>query len=706
VHFSTRSGGCAALVLLCTLGATPWAGAQYRTPEWQSFHNSTYVGEDPEEARVALFRAQEHLEAGRSLEAGRALLQALHGELEGLVRYGERLVTPIEVATAMLLSRLPEEVRAQLSKEEESAAERTLRLGPWTRGAASLQPSARRLPVSALAQRVRLQQAEWHLLAGRFAAAAALLEELVHWPRALPPAGTHTLAAARLRQALAHLGEEPQESSLQRWPTAAAFEEMLVRPLPETRSLLQPRSWLTLLGSDSRAVVPTHPAALPEPWHTFPIDFEVHGRLPEQARHRHRFQVEDPLDVPDFPAGLALVLSDRHLVTLEPGSLRVRDLQSGQDLFAPLRFDFDLHIDPAQLRVIPDRAAAAIHGEMLYLSVEVENLRQLDRQRFGALYGIDLSRQGLVQFGLRTWLLGEEHPLQGWVFAGPPVVLHDRLLAVGSRLQTKDTTCNLFQFNAASGDLIRQVFLARASAVARYADRFSAEPPSLVRPSPLAARRGCVYICTNLGVVAAVRGYDLGVQWLFRYNRRVPTDSRRYTEEMFFVTGGWPGRAPIVQEDRLILSPSDSKYLYVLARWPNAEGDLVLDDPVHKEHRLAWVGATRYQLIFLKVTSRGAHVVQATDHSGGYLWETAPLPADEPVVGLPAQTDRYLYLPTDRRIYRLDLSNGGVDLAVLAPPREAGVPIPRFGTFGDLVATEQLLISQSSRFVHVYRVAD
>lgn len=695
-----------------TLALAPQAlRAQYRTPEWKNFQNATYVGVESEEARVALFRADEHLSAGRTEEAARTLLGLLHGEARGLVRFGDRLVLPLERAVALKLSAMPAEILVALRAEEEGLAERLL--GRRERSARESVLQARRHPLSARAEQRIYAAGQEALLAGEFGAAAAYLEELVHFPSA-GPGSTRLLASARLLECLGHLGERPGTEAPMTWPTGmlrsadgAEFDLELRRQALEARAPERTASWETLLGHSSRSRLPIPATGPLVP--LFSFESGVHRTdWPEQAPHRRRFEVlGGPFPIPPLPAGLPLVSRGR-LFYLDDEQLFAKDLATGKDLFPALRFDFDLHLSPVHFTVVLDRCSMAIFDDMLYLTVEIEARRGPEEARYSVLYGIDLSRQGLVQFRVPTVGRSTDDPLAGLVFSGPPHLESGRLVIPASRLEVKETSCYLLSLDPTEGSLQDSLFLAKAGAVARVSERFSAEESRLVLPAPLAVRRGVAYVCTNLGVVTAVQVAPHELLWSFRYNRLAPTDARRFHRENMFVTGGWPSRAPIALAERLLVSPEDSRYLYSLARWPSSEGDLILHDPVEKESHLAWIGANEDELYFLvrRWRDQAHQSVQATDHHGGIRWETPPLPGDEPVVGVPAMGRRFLYLPTDRRIYRIDLSATGFSDMVTMPPDSVGVPIPRFGALGDLVVTDEYLISQSSRFVHVYRFSE
>ncbi|MBM4014403.1 MAG: hypothetical protein FJ293_05495, partial [Planctomycetes bacterium] len=105
-----------ALGLLAAGGAP--AAAQATLPEALDFSNSTDVGVEPEVARLAFYRAEEHLTAGREKAAGEEIVRLLRSPTSGRVRVGERLVVPLETAALLLLARLPAAVRDELARAD------------------------------------------------------------------------------------------------------------------------------------------------------------------------------------------------------------------------------------------------------------------------------------------------------------------------------------------------------------------------------------------------------------------------------------------------------------------------------------------------------------------------------------------------------------------------------------------------------------
>src|SRR5882672_12892612 len=155
----------------------PLASAQLVLPEGDDFLNTTFVGDEPEVARLAFYKAEELLGARQPKEAGREVLKLLRGDAHGLVRVGERLVVPLETAGLLFLLRLPETLRAELAKEEEAAG---VAVPPADRDAsAPLRAFALRHPLAAAGERALLDAGVQRLLAGDPGGAAADLERLV-----------------------------------------------------------------------------------------------------------------------------------------------------------------------------------------------------------------------------------------------------------------------------------------------------------------------------------------------------------------------------------------------------------------------------------------------------------------------------------------------------------------------------------------------
>lgn len=713
-----RTAALAALALLARLVAP--APAQFALPESLDFSNSTDVGDEPEAARLAFYRAEEHLAGGRAREAGDEILRLLRGATRGRVRVGERLVVPVETAALLFFLRLPADVRAELARADAATAVAP----PAGSDAATLRSFAARHPLLASAQRSQLEVGVRELLAGRCASATADLERLVHWPLAAND-GTPAiarLAAARLLEAQTHLGGGVATGPLAHWPDGAvaggAGEQPIAALLEQARSSARREL-------DFGPELPRFERLLAPP------RSPLAARDPEYALHRSRFrlvheqQSADEPDLKDLPTRAPVVAGDR-LITLEPIDsaeggpvvVRVRSLATGADCFPPLRSDFDFHLPPTEFDVALDRCALTVDGDALYVVLELREpgqssheLAERGQSARTALLKLDLAREGFVEWRVTSADLGGDPELRDQVLVGAPVVCDGRVLVAASRLRVKETECALLAFDVATGARAGAVFLARAAAIARIGGtRFGNEAARRVNPSPVVTRDGTAYVCTNLGVIAAVRAADLEIAWLFRYHRAVATDHDRYDRSARHALGPWLGRAPIVLPDRLLATPSDSHYFYALARWPSVGGHLLLEEPIEKQKRLCLLhaDATRCWFLVREQDERHdpAYEIEATDHSGAPLWpepERLPVMYGNRIVGTPAATSRALFLPTDRHVYRIDLETGL--LASIPPPPEAGRPYPEFGTFGDLAVAADRLVSTSPTFTLLFQAA-
>jgi hypothetical protein len=230
------------------LAAAPTAAQEIILREGEDFLNTTFVGDEAEAARLAFYRAEEQLGAKQPKEAGREIVKLLRGEARGLVRYGERMVVPVETAALFFLLRLPEPIRAELAREEATAGGATPPAGLDDSDA--LRAFALRHPLAAAGAGALLESGVRELLAGEPGSAAADLERLVHWPSAWPGAARN-VAAARLLEAQARSGGFAN-GAISHWPRGAdatiarggavtRLDEPIAaaRPLPEPREDLR-----------------------------------------------------------------------------------------------------------------------------------------------------------------------------------------------------------------------------------------------------------------------------------------------------------------------------------------------------------------------------------------------------------------------------------------------------------------------------------
>lgn len=312
----------------------------------------------------------------------------------------------------------------------------------------------------------------------------------------------------------------------------------------------------------------------------------------------------------------------------------------------------------------------------------------------------------------RQHLGGVDQPeeLRDFVLEGPLARFGELLIAPGSRLGTV-TECALFAFDRATGALRWARHLASGARVDRYEFRNQPTDARRAQPAPITLSDGVAYVTTNVGVVAAVDLLRARVRWRFRYNRDILDDPERYAANSYYDTGGWNRCAPIVLDDKLIVAPEDSRFLYVLARDPGEGGYLRLQDPLFKGDRDALLGvdADTSMLIFSVRRTAGPTRDQVflsferiSDAGIGRVAETPPFEVEEQIAGRPLLVGRAFFLPTTKRLCRYDLDQDArlfSDHPVPAEVLRGGQMGDERRYFGNLSLHDDVILSASSRYV-------
>lgn len=262
---------------------------------------------------------------------------------------------------------------------------------------------------------------------------------------------------------------------------------------------------------------------------------------------------------------------------------------------------------------------------------------------------------------------------------GPPLVSGDRVFVQVFRVGL-EAEVSLAAFDLASGRLLFETPLVRGAFVPRFASRQAQidmeDFDKRGREGTVALRDGVVHACTGFGVVAAVDGVTGRLLHSFRYDRVFPLHKNTFHPAMLFDTGGWQHEPVRVHGERIVVAPSDSRYLYMLAAEPGPGGLLMLEDPIERLDRrqlvslggdpasgepptvvATRVSAGRSGLVRL---GRGGHVIEAS----------APLPEGESFTGDAVVVGPHVLVPSDRgvRIFVLDDLAWGPGL--LPKPRE------------------------------------
>jgi hypothetical protein len=338
--------------------------------------------------------------------------------------------------------------------------------------------------------------------------------------------------------------------------------------------------------------------------------------------------VSDTLDVVSLPAATSGPRGG--LVILDGGGLTMLDRESGQER---LRLDRWLGFSPEAFRrpPAPTRHALARSGRLVVvpfnsLTERTSNLWRAARD--GWLVALDLEDGGRQAWAARA----REQPGVGAAF-GPPLVVGPRVFVAVFRTGLT-TEVSLACFDLQTGGLLFETPLVQAAQVKRYASRQARttldDLDKRPREQAPVERDGLIHLCTGYGVVAVVDGLTGWVRHTFRYDRIFAEAPGIYDPAFLYDTGGWDDEPVRLLGDRLVVAPSDSRFLYVLSDEPGPRGHLILDDPLEKLDR-SFVA----DLLPDPAGRASPAVLAARRHAG--LWDLVLLaPGGEPLASSPA----------------------------------------------------------------------
>lgn len=436
-----------------------------------------------------------------------------------------------------------------------------------------------------------------------------------------------------------------------------------------------------------------------------PAAFALDQRTPQvfaqvPLRFLRRDGEDDPRGArpPSFPNSGLVRIGDRLIVPAQE-SVHAFTVDEPTE---PLRVDYASLIGyDAESEEIADRSLEPVtDGALAFLAVTRRELAFADPAPTHS-YLLALRPDLTV-----AWRVDVDHSpdlsaYAGFAFEGPPAVLGDLVLVSASRLASV-TECAVFAFDRRTGALRWQRFVASATAIARYAGRNQMTTEQRVLPAPILVGGGDAYCMTNLGVVASLDALTGTIRWAYKTNRIDPQDDS-FQRDRYFDTGGWMYGRPILVGSKLVVTPEDARFAYVLAREPSREGFLVLNEPAFKSDRDVLVGSdpATETLFFLRRTVvgplRDSIALCATNLDGVNLWTTAELEVEERSAGRPLVHGETLLLPTTKGLYGFRTTDG-VALFAFAPP--GALVRDRLGmAFGNLAQDGADLWSVSPRFV-------
>jgi outer membrane protein assembly factor BamB/tetratricopeptide (TPR) repeat protein len=266
-------------------------------------------------------------------------------------------------------------------------------------------------------------------------------------------------------------------------------------------------------------------------------------------------------------------------------------------------------------------------------------------------------------------------------FDPAPLAVRNKVYLVGRRRRSFGfEDCYLFCFNAQTGATLFRTHLGSASTGV-----FSSRQGSM---SLAAACDDRIYVCTNLGTVAAVSAYTGAVSWLRLYERDRVILQRtlaRTTWELEL----WHRNPVICADDRLVCLPSDATRILVLDR---NDGDVVLSiaaADLGNATTLLGVDGNRMCTV-------GSEVVLYDLHKQAVIWRT-PLPEEAEVQGRGVWAEDRILVPTRVGICVFHVTDGSL----------ARMPWDVEGTPGNLLALpDQLLVAGAGTLSSYVRKAD
>ncbi len=262
-------------------------------------------------------------------------------------------------------------------------------------------------------------------------------------------------------------------------------------------------------------------------------------------------------------------------------------------------------------------------------------------------------------------------------FDSTPIVRNGRLYILGRRRRSFGfEDCYLYRFSAADGALEHRTHLGSAST-----GSFGSRPAT---KAVAAMHADTLYVCTNLGTIAAIYAHTGAVRWLRLYERthETPGDTGgRFTSEL----DPWRFNPVIWSRGRVIALPTDSAGVLVLSAH---DGRILRSIPLDRFGKIEALLGARGDLIC------GAGLeVACYDLAADRLRWSQPLAQDGGVFGRGIWVDDLLLVSTPQRLSTFAVSDGRRGQIDLVGPASAPVVSdPCNG--GNLLATpNQLLVA-------------
>jgi len=247
--------------------------------------------------------------------------------------------------------------------------------------------------------------------------------------------------------------------------------------------------------------------------------------------------------------------------------------------------------------------------------------------------------------GKLIWSLTRESAgavLEEIVFDTSPLVSEGSVYIVGRRRRSFGfEDCYLFRIRAVDGTLVHKTHLGSAST-----GSFGSRRATLT----MAAMDGdTIYVCTNLGTVAAVAARTGGVRWLRAYDRSANADAQAWGSQTRMVSP-WGYNPAMVHGGNLYILPTDATHLFV---YDAATGELV-----HKIPRDKLLGAQSILGVKDTLLCTAGEQIGCFDIATGKMGWSTGFADGTSIYGRGMWVNGELMVPTTHGISRFDVSTG------------------------------------------------
>lgn len=286
--------------------------------------------------------------------------------------------------------------------------------------------------------------------------------------------------------------------------------------------------------------------------------------------------------------------------------------------------------------------------------------------------------------GTVIWRIDQEAIEEGFAevsFDSAPIIQHGRFFVVGRRRRSFGfEDCYLYGFDAATGALQQRTHLGSAST-----GTFGSRLPTRTIP---AMHDDTLYVCTNLGSVAAVSAQTGAVRWLRMYDRE-QTDSDRGFGRLARDIKPWHFNPVIWSAKRVIVLPSDTSRVLVLDA---KDGRLLHSLPVENIGGLVTILGVHGDIL-----CGAGREVACYDLAADSLRWSAPLPDGESLYGRGVWANDRLLVPTRKLLCTFRVEDG----------RRSGVNWSAESEGGNLLALpDQVLVAGAGRLSAFVRKAE